>query len=80
MGSGKTVATELVMLKVFEKYPGEKCVCITPLKALVRERIADWHQRIELGLGSKCIYVWEWQSVKRMLSCTLQFFVVKLLP
>ena len=80
MGSEKTVAAELVMLTVFEKYPGGKCVCIAPLKALVRERIADWHQRVELGLGRKCIYVRKWHSVKRMLYCSVQFFVVELLP
>ena len=52
-GSGKTVAAELAMLRVFEKYPGGKCVYIAPLKALVRERIADWHQRLEIGLGRR---------------------------
>lgn len=54
-GSGKTVAAELAMLRVFEKYSGGKCVYIAPLKALVRERIADWRQRLELGLGRRCV-------------------------
>ena len=42
LGSGKTVAAELAMFRVFEEYPGGKCVYIAPLKALVRERIEDW--------------------------------------
>ena len=42
LGSGKTVAAELAMFRVFDEYPGGKCVYIAPLKALVRERIEDW--------------------------------------
>ena len=44
-GSGKTVAAELAMFRVFNEYPEGKCVYIAPLKALVRERIEDWSVR-----------------------------------
>uniref|UniRef100_A0A8C5UKZ0 Activating signal cointegrator 1 complex subunit 3 n=1 Tax=Malurus cyaneus samueli TaxID=2593467 RepID=A0A8C5UKZ0_9PASS len=46
-GSGKTVAAELAIFRVFNKYPTSKAVYIAPLKALVRERIEDWKVRIE---------------------------------
>ncbi len=45
-GSGKTIAAELAMFKVFRDYPGAKVVYIAPLKALVRERMADWTVRL----------------------------------
>ncbi|XP_031431613.1 activating signal cointegrator 1 complex subunit 3 isoform X2 [Clupea harengus] len=54
-GSGKTVAAELAMFRVFNKYPGAKVVYIAPLKALVRERIEDWKVRIEEKLGRKVV-------------------------
>lgn len=54
-GSGKTIAAEVAMLRVFNKYPQMKCVYIAPLKALVRERIQDWKIRLEQQLGKKVI-------------------------
>ena len=54
-GSGKTIAAEIAMFRVFNKYPGMKCVYIAPLKALVRERIQDWKVRLEERLGKKVI-------------------------
>jgi activating signal cointegrator complex subunit 3 len=54
-GSGKTVAAELAMFRVFENYPGAKCVYVAPLKALVRERIEDWKVRIEQNLGKRVV-------------------------
>ncbi|CAF4635325.1 unnamed protein product, partial [Rotaria sp. Silwood2] len=54
-GSGKTVAAEIAMFRVFNKYPDMKCVYIAPLKALVRERIQDWKVRFEERLGKKVI-------------------------
>ncbi|XP_046420627.1 activating signal cointegrator 1 complex subunit 3 [Neodiprion fabricii] len=50
-GSGKTIAAEIAMFRVFKEYPGQKVVYIAPLKALVRERINDWKVRIEEKLG-----------------------------
>lgn len=41
-GSGKTIAAEIAMFRVFKNYPKAKVVYIAPLKALVRERIEDW--------------------------------------
>ncbi|XP_072187637.1 activating signal cointegrator 1 complex subunit 3 [Excalfactoria chinensis] len=54
-GSGKTVAAELAIFRVFNKYPTSKAVYIAPLKALVRERIEDWKVRIEEKLGKKVV-------------------------
>ncbi|XP_041333984.1 activating signal cointegrator 1 complex subunit 3 [Pyrgilauda ruficollis] len=54
-GSGKTVAAELAIFRVFSKYPTSKAVYIAPLKALVRERIEDWKVRIEEKLGKKVV-------------------------
>ncbi|CAL8248146.1 unnamed protein product [Lota lota] len=54
-GSGKTIAAELAMFRVFNQYPGSKVVYIAPLKALVRERIEDWKVRIEEKLGRKVV-------------------------
>ena len=54
-GSGKTVAAELAMLKVFRDTPGRKVVYIAPLKALVRERIADWGHRFGRMLGKRVV-------------------------
>ncbi|CAJ1061883.1 activating signal cointegrator 1 complex subunit 3 [Xyrichtys novacula] len=54
-GSGKTIAAEMAMFRVFNKYPTAKVVYIAPLKALVRERIEDWKIRIEEKLGRKVV-------------------------
>ncbi|XP_077668994.1 activating signal cointegrator 1 complex subunit 3 isoform X3 [Eretmochelys imbricata] len=54
-GSGKTVAAELAIFRIFNKYPTSKAVYIAPLKALVRERIEDWKVRIEEKLGKKIV-------------------------
>uniref|UniRef100_A0A665WS52 U5 small nuclear ribonucleoprotein 200 kDa helicase n=1 Tax=Echeneis naucrates TaxID=173247 RepID=A0A665WS52_ECHNA len=54
-GSGKTIAAEMAMFRVFNNYPTSKVVYIAPLKALVRERIDDWKIRIEERLGKKVV-------------------------
>ncbi|XP_039603796.1 activating signal cointegrator 1 complex subunit 3 [Polypterus senegalus] len=54
-GSGKTVAAEMAIFRVFSKYPSSKAVYIAPLKALVRERIEDWKIRIEEKLGKRVV-------------------------
>ncbi|TSK34894.1 Activating signal cointegrator 1 complex subunit 3 [Bagarius yarrelli] len=54
-GSGKTIAAEMAIFRVFNKYPTSKVVYIAPLKALVRERIEDWKVRIEEKLGRKVV-------------------------
>ncbi|XP_025099015.1 LOW QUALITY PROTEIN: activating signal cointegrator 1 complex subunit 3-like [Pomacea canaliculata] len=54
-GSGKTVAAELAIFRVFREFPKFKCVYIAPLKALVRERMEDWKVRIEQKLGKKVV-------------------------
>ncbi|XP_063773108.1 activating signal cointegrator 1 complex subunit 3 isoform X1 [Pseudophryne corroboree] len=54
-GSGKTVAAEMAIFRVFNNYPSSKAVYIAPLKALVRERMEDWKVRIEEKLGKKVV-------------------------
>lgn len=54
-GSGKTIAAEVAMFRVFRVYPGSKVVYIAPLKALVRERIEDWKVRLEGKLNRKVV-------------------------
>eukprot|EP00941_MAST-03F_sp_MAST-3F-sp1_P004675 g4675.t1 len=51
-GSGKTVAAELSIMRMFDAHPGQKAVYIGPLKALVRERLADWKKKFG-GMGRK---------------------------
>lgn len=54
-GSGKTIAAEIAMFRVFKNYPRGKVVYIAPLKALVRERIDDWKIRLEKKLGRRVV-------------------------
>lgn len=54
-GSGKTIAAEIAMFRVFKRYPSKKVVYIAPLKALVRERINDWKVRLEERLGKRVV-------------------------
>ncbi|CAG0885534.1 unnamed protein product [Cyprideis torosa] len=54
-GSGKTIAAEIAMFRVFRDQPGAKVVYIAPMKALVRERIIDWRERLERRLGRKVV-------------------------
>ncbi|KAL3290201.1 hypothetical protein HHI36_023560 [Cryptolaemus montrouzieri] len=41
-GSGKTIVSELCILRLFTNNPERKVVYIAPMKALVRERVKDW--------------------------------------
>ncbi|CRL02261.1 CLUMA_CG015304, isoform A [Clunio marinus] len=50
-GSGKTIAAEIAMFRVFNHFPRGKIVYIAPLKALVKERMTDWKLRFEEKLG-----------------------------
>lgn len=54
-GSGKTVAAELAMWWAFKEKPGSKVVYIAPMKALVRERVKDWGERLARPLGLKLV-------------------------
>lgn len=54
-GSGKTIAAEIAMFRVFKQYPERKVVYIAPLKALVRERIDDWKIRLERKLNKRVV-------------------------
>jgi len=50
-GSGKTIAAEIAIFRVFKQNPKAKIVYIAPLKALVKERIDDWNRRLGEKLG-----------------------------
>ena len=54
-GSGKTVAAELAMWWAFREKPGTKVVYIAPMKALVRERVQDWRNRLTRQMGLKLV-------------------------
>jgi activating signal cointegrator complex subunit 3 len=54
-GSGKTIAAEIAMFKVFRDYPDGKVVYIAPMKALVRERIQDWKVRLQEKIGKSVV-------------------------
>ncbi|PHH64830.1 hypothetical protein CDD81_3896 [Ophiocordyceps australis] len=54
-GSGKTVAAELAMWWAFRERPGSKVVYIAPMKALVRERVKDWGERLARPLGLRLV-------------------------
>ena len=54
-GSGKTVAAELAMWWAFREKPGSKVVYIAPMKALVRERVQDWRERLTQPMGLKLV-------------------------
>ena len=44
-GSGKTVACELALLALRRDHPHAKIAYLAPLKALARERLADWTKK-----------------------------------
>ncbi|KAJ8682588.1 hypothetical protein QAD02_018380 [Eretmocerus hayati] len=54
-GSGKTIAAEIAMMRVFRTEPDRKVVYIAPLKALVRERMKDWTKRLGEILGKSVV-------------------------
>ncbi|MEW5302418.1 MAG: hypothetical protein WDW36_005207 [Sanguina aurantia] len=54
-GSGKTISSELAILRLFAAHPGSKVIYIAPLKALVRERIEDWTKGLCARLGKKMV-------------------------
>ncbi|KAI8894352.1 Sec63 Brl domain-containing protein [Globomyces pollinis-pini] len=54
-GSGKTMAAELALWAAFRDAPKSKVVYIAPLKALVRERVQDWGERLMPFMGRKLV-------------------------
>ena len=53
-GSGKTVAAELALFRLWAAHPGAKAVYVAPLKALVAERIRDWQRKFG-GSGGRSV-------------------------
>lgn len=54
-GSGKTIAAEIALFRVYNTNPNGKIVYIAPLKALVRERVDDWRKKIEKKIQLKVV-------------------------
>ncbi|KAJ6867833.1 DExH-box ATP-dependent RNA helicase DExH14-like [Populus alba x Populus x berolinensis] len=54
-GSGKTIAAELAMLRLFNTQPDMKVIYIAPLKAIVRERMNDWRKHLVSQLGKQMV-------------------------
>ena len=54
-GSGKTVAAELSVFRLFNERPGYKAVYIAPLKALVSERVKDWGRKFGDTMGKRVV-------------------------
>jgi activating signal cointegrator complex subunit 3 len=54
-GSGKTISSELTLLRLFSAHKGRKAVFIAPLKALVKERMKDWGQGFAKKLGLRIV-------------------------
>ncbi|RCK67321.1 Antiviral helicase SLH1 [Candida viswanathii] len=54
-GSGKTVVAELAIWHAFNESPSSKVVYIAPMKALVRERVDDWRNRICKNTSHKLV-------------------------
>lgn len=50
-GSGKTMIAELAILRNVRLKPKAKAVYIAPLKALARERLIEWKEKLGKGLG-----------------------------
>lgn len=45
-GSGKTITAELAILRQHRQNPRAKTVYVAPLRALARERLQDWQERL----------------------------------
>ena len=45
-GSGKTITAEIAMFRLFNSTPDKKVIYIAPLKALAKERLRDWTERL----------------------------------
>ncbi|KAL6011995.1 activating signal cointegrator 1 complex subunit [Asimina triloba] len=54
-GSGKTISAELAMFHLFNTQADMKVIYIAPLKAIVRERMNDWRNRLVSMLGKKMV-------------------------
>ncbi|KYB27053.1 activating signal cointegrator 1 complex subunit 3 [Tribolium castaneum] len=55
-GSGKTIVSEICILRLFANRPERKVVYIAPMKALVRERVLDWTPKFA-KIGKKVVEV-----------------------
>ena len=54
-GSGKTIAAEFALLRMFTSAPDGKCVYIAPLEALALERFEDWSAKFGKQLGKRVV-------------------------
>lgn len=54
-GSGKTIMSELAILRLISAKTGGKIVYVAPLKALARERTEDWKEKLGKKLGMSIV-------------------------
>lgn len=54
-GSGKTISSELTLLRLSTAHKGRKAVFIAPLKALVKERMKDWSKGFAKTLNLRIV-------------------------
>ena len=45
------MTAELAILRLIRERPGAKAIYVAPLKALARERLDDWRNKLGRGLG-----------------------------
>jgi activating signal cointegrator complex subunit 3 len=45
----------LAILRLLRAHPGQKTIYVAPLKALARERLSDWQQKLGLKLGLRVL-------------------------
>lgn len=57
LGSGKTIVSELAILRLLNTKPDAKIIYVAPLKALARERVEDWNEKLGKGLGLSVLEV-----------------------
>ena len=49
--SYQTITCEFAILRLLANRPGKKIVYVAPLKALAKERLQDWREKLGVGLG-----------------------------
>ena len=55
VGSGKTIIGELALLRLYSLNPKAKAIYVAPLKALARERLMDWQNKLSKTLANYSI-------------------------
>ncbi|XP_071494841.1 U5 small nuclear ribonucleoprotein 200 kDa helicase-like [Diadema antillarum] len=54
-GSGKTIISELAIMRMLQQSPESRCVYVTPLEALAEQIYNEWHMKFQMQLGRKVV-------------------------